>query len=257
MTKKNNKKRNCNFFFLSDLGLVGGNLLDLADGLVEDLGLELGVQEIGLDLLDHVSGQLGLLALTDGGLVADPGVEDRLDLGGHGGLLLELKGLSLELGGLLGKSVEGLGDLDNILHLTDLVNAVLNGGLVVDAGLLEDGADLVDVDISPLVEGLAGSLDDTAEGGSESQEDQGLLVEDVDLLGDQVGGSASNGGDVSSLGDQRVTGEGVNDALGLGLGGDLLLCCFFFVCYWMEIGGLEDCIERGEDFENDSYQYPN
>src|SRR5690349_2476994 len=107
MTKKrHNKKRNCNFF-LSDLGFVGGNLLDLADGLVEDLGLELGVQEIGLDLLDHVGGQLGLLALTDGGLVADPGVKDRLDLGGHGGLLLKLKGLGLELGGLLGKSVEG------------------------------------------------------------------------------------------------------------------------------------------------------
>lgn len=230
MTKKDNKKKEGGTaIFLSDLGLVGGNLLNLADGLVEDLGLELGVQEIGLDLLNHVSGQLGLLTLTDGGLVADPGVEDRLDLGSHGGLLLELEGLGLELGGLLGKSVEGLGDLDDILHLTDLINAVLDGGLVVDAGLLEDGADLVNVDIGPLVEGLTGSLDDTAEGSSESEEDQGLLVEDVDLLGDQVGGGTSNSGDVSSLGDQRAAGEGVNDALGLGLRGDLLLC-FGLVC---------------------------
>ena len=61
----------------------------------------LGVVELLLNLGDDGLGKLLLLPLLDLALVADPRVEDRLGLGGDGSLLLKLKSLGLELGGLL------------------------------------------------------------------------------------------------------------------------------------------------------------
>jgi hypothetical protein len=75
--------------------------LNVRDALVKDLLEGLGVLELLLDLGDDGLGKLALLPLLDLALVADPGVEDRLGLGGNGGLLLELESLGLELGGLL------------------------------------------------------------------------------------------------------------------------------------------------------------
>jgi len=207
------------------LGLGGGsNLLHLADGLVQDLGLQLGVLEIGLDLLDHVSSELALLTLTDRSLVTDPRVQDSLDLGGQSSLLLELKGLCLEFGSLLGEGVKSLGDIDHILHLADLINTLLHSRLVILTGLLEDRANLVDVAICPLVEGLTGSLDNTSERGGEGKENQGLFIEDINLLGDQVRGGSGESGDIGSLGEQRVSRKRIDDALSLVLRRDLLLC---------------------------------
>lgn len=54
-----------------------------------------------MDLGDDGGGELLLLALLDLAFVADPGVEDGLGFSGDGRLLLELKGLGLELGGFL------------------------------------------------------------------------------------------------------------------------------------------------------------
>ena len=79
----------------------GGRTLDISDGLVED-GLEgLGALELLLDLGDDGLGELALRPLLDLALVADPAVEDGLGLVRDGGLLLQLVGLGLELGGLL------------------------------------------------------------------------------------------------------------------------------------------------------------
>lgn len=78
-----------------------GHTLNICHALGEDLLQHLGVLELLLDLGDDALGQLPLLALLDLALVADPGVEDGLGLGSQGGLLLELVGLGLELGGLL------------------------------------------------------------------------------------------------------------------------------------------------------------
>lgn len=75
--------------------------LDISNGLLKDLLEDLGVLELLGDLGDDALGELLLLALLDLALVADPGVEDGLGLGGDGGLLLLLVGLSLELGSLL------------------------------------------------------------------------------------------------------------------------------------------------------------
>jgi hypothetical protein len=75
--------------------------LNISNALLEDLLENLGVLELLLDLADDGLGKLTLLALLNLALVADPGVEDSLGLSSKGGALLELVGLSLELGGLL------------------------------------------------------------------------------------------------------------------------------------------------------------
>jgi hypothetical protein len=75
--------------------------LNVSDALVKDLLEGLGVLELLLDLGNDGLGKLLLLPLLDLALVADPRVEDGLGLGGDGGLLLKLKSLGLELGGLL------------------------------------------------------------------------------------------------------------------------------------------------------------
>lgn len=80
---------------------IGEHTLDVGNALLEDLLERLGVLELLLDLGDDALGKFLLLALLDLALVADPRVEDGLGLGGQGGLLLELVGLRLELGGLL------------------------------------------------------------------------------------------------------------------------------------------------------------
>jgi len=54
-----------------------------------------------LNLTDDGLGKLTLLTLLNLTFVANPRVKDLLGLGGEGSALLELVGLSLELGGLL------------------------------------------------------------------------------------------------------------------------------------------------------------
>jgi len=84
---------------LNGLGL--DESLNLSNCRGEELLLGGGVLERGVDLGNDGFCELGLLALLDGLLVADPGVKDRLDLGGDGDLLLLDEGLGLELGSLL------------------------------------------------------------------------------------------------------------------------------------------------------------
>lgn len=79
----------------------GARTLNISNALLEDLLQNLGVLELLLDLANDGLGKLTLLALLNLALVADPGVENSLGLGGKSGALLELVGLSLELGSLL------------------------------------------------------------------------------------------------------------------------------------------------------------
>jgi hypothetical protein len=75
--------------------------LDVRNALLEDLLENLGALELLLDLANDAVGKLTLLALLNLALVADPRVKDLLGLGRKSGALLELVGLSLELGGFL------------------------------------------------------------------------------------------------------------------------------------------------------------
>jgi hypothetical protein len=65
------------------------------------------VLEVGKDLVDDSFCELSLLALLHLLFVADPAVEDGLDLRSDGNLLLLNEGLGLELGGFLREEKEG------------------------------------------------------------------------------------------------------------------------------------------------------
>jgi hypothetical protein len=103
--------------------------------------LDLGVLEILVDLLNEVGSKLLLLTLTDGGLITDPGVESTLELRSDSYLLLQLKSLSLKLGSIARKSEKILGNINNVLHLTNLVDTLSDSALVVVACLVENVLD--------------------------------------------------------------------------------------------------------------------
>ena len=220
----------------------GGRTLDISDGLVED-GLEgLGALELLLDLGDDGLGELALLPLLDLALVADPRVEDVLGLVRDGGLLLELESLSLELGGLLqswstseslshlspslaslaylGNLEQGLGDVNDTAEVLDALDALLHGLGVVGAGAVQDARDLLDLLLGVVGPGRAGVLADSPEDGEQREGDDGLLVDDVELVADGRDGETSAGGQDSGLGERAVAGDGngLHDALGLLLG---------------------------------------
>lgn len=75
--------------------------LNISHALLENLLQDLGVLQLLLDLGDDALGELPLLPLLDLALVPHPRIQDSLGLGSQRRLLLELIGLSLELGGFL------------------------------------------------------------------------------------------------------------------------------------------------------------
>ena len=75
--------------------------LDISNTLLKYLLKSLGVLELLLDLGDDGLGQLPLLPRLHLALVAHPGIQHGLGLGGQGGGLLKLVGLGLKLGSFL------------------------------------------------------------------------------------------------------------------------------------------------------------
>lgn len=195
--------------------------LHVRNGALEDLLLHLVVSQALGDLADDSLGEQVLLSLALLGLVADPRVEDLLDLGSDGGALLELEGVLLGLDGLLGDGVETLGHIHDIGLLRDLVDAVLHGLGVAGAGLVQDTGDLVDRRVSPVLVGLDDRAADESRKDQETSQDHGLVVGHVELVRDGEGGETGTEGDPGGLRDQRVTRERVNERRRLRLRGGL------------------------------------
>lgn len=126
---------------LDGLGL--DKVLDLDNGVVKDLLLQLVISERVLNLLDNTGSEFALLLLTLAGLETDPRVENRLDLSSEGGLLSKLKDLLLGLCGLLGDGVKGLGEADDVLLRLYGINAGLDGLGVLGTGAVEDLGDFL------------------------------------------------------------------------------------------------------------------
>lgn len=165
---------------LDGLGL--GELLDLAEGLLEELLLEGRLGELGGNVLGNSLDKSGLLLLALLLLVADPRVEDSLKLLLDGGLLREEEVLVLESVGLLRDGVELLGEGDNVLELGNRRDALLDGDGVLLAGTVEDRADLGDLLVGP---SRVGGTDRRADGVEDDQEAGGedsLLVGDLGTL---------------------------------------------------------------------------
>lgn len=217
----------------------GKRTLDFGHALGEDLLQRLGVLQLLLHLGDDGLSQLLLLAGLDLALVADPGVEHGLGLGGQSSLLLELVGLGLELGGFLerrsqrvqqhnlasraivaylGDLEQALGDLNDLVHLLDVVDAGLDGLGVVGTGSVQDASNLLALGIGPLRVHGTTVLDDGTPDAQQTKGDDGLLVDDIVLVAEGVDGQTGSGGQDGGLGDERVAGQGIEDGLGLLLG---------------------------------------
>jgi hypothetical protein len=208
--------------------------LNIGNALLEDLLENLGVLKLLLDLGNDGLGKLLLLALLNLVLVAHPGFENLLGLGSKGSALLELVSLSLELGGFLenessttvstrmrtnqsylGNSEELLGNVNNAGHLGDVVDTLLDSVGVVGTGSVQDVLVLLDLTLGPL--GVSGTtvLANSGEDREQTESGDSLLVHDVQFIADGGDGQTSGGREGSGLGDQGVSGDGVENGLGL------------------------------------------
>jgi hypothetical protein len=127
----------------------------------------------------------------------------------------------------LGDSEEILGGLNDTAEVGDAADAALDGVGVVVARGVQDVLDLGGVVVGKLLVHGADVVVDTEVDGHEREEDNGLLVDDVELVADGCDGKTSSGGKDTDLAGDGVTGQrvqdGLCDLLGLLLGdlGDL------------------------------------
>jgi len=193
------------------LGLGGDNLLNISDALLEDLLKNLRVLKLLGDLGDDAISELLLLTLLNLSLVADPGVKNLLGLVGKSSGLLKLVSLGLKLSSFLRDSEQLLGDVNDTSQLLDVLNASLDSRGVICASRVQDVLDLVDLTLGPLLVHWSTVLSNGEENAAQTESDNGLLVDDIVLVAERVDGGTGTGGEDGSLGDQRVSWEGVND----------------------------------------------
>lgn len=153
--------------------------LDLGESLLEEGLLGGGLADLGGDVLSDRLEESLLLGLTLLLLVADPRVEDGLDLGLDGRLLLEEEVLVLNLVGLLRDVVELLGQGDDVLERLERVKTGLDRGGVAVLSLVKDVADAVDVALGPRVVGRNDRLGDRSQDDEETDKEDSLLVGDL------------------------------------------------------------------------------
>jgi hypothetical protein len=113
----------------------------------------------------------------------------------------------------LGDSEEVLGGLNDTAEVGDAADAALDGvGVVVTRGV-QDVLDLGGVVVGKLLVHGADVVVDTEVDGHEREEDNGLLVDDVELVADGCDGKTSSGGKDADLAGDGVTGQRVQDGL--------------------------------------------
>lgn len=91
---------------------------------------------------------------------------------------------------------------------------------MVGAGCVQDARDLVRLLLRIFSPGRASVFCDSPEDGQEREGDDGLLVDDVELIADGRDTEACSGGEHGGLGERAVSGDGdgVHQRLGLLLG---------------------------------------
>lgn len=118
----------------------------------------------------------------------------------------------------LGNLKQRLGDINNTRKLGDVVNTLLDGVGVVGTSTVQNVSVLLNLAISPLLVSRATVLGDGSENADNTEKDDGFLVDNVELVADGSDGETGSGGESGGLGDQAVTGEGIEDRLSLLLG---------------------------------------
>jgi hypothetical protein len=95
---------------------------------------------------------------------------------------------------------------------------------VVGASGVEDALDLGVLSLGPILVGRATVLDQTTPDGEQADGDDGLLVHDIVLVAEAVDADTGDTAQDGALAEQVVSGDGVDEALGLLfglLGGDI------------------------------------
>jgi hypothetical protein len=130
-----------------------------------------------------------------------------------------LVSLSIDLS-YLGNLEQGLGDVNDTAEVLDALDALLDSRGVVGTGRVQDTRDLVRLLLRIVSPGRTGVLCDSPEDGQEREGNNGLLVDDVELIADSGNAQTSSGGEHSRLGEGAVSGDGdrVHQRLGLLLG---------------------------------------
>lgn len=120
----------------------------------------------------------------------------------------------------LGNLEEGLGDVNDTAEILDALDALLDGRGVVGAGGVQDARDLLDLLVRIVAPGGSGVFRDGPEDGEQREGDDGLLVDDVELVADSRDTEAGAGGEDRGLGEGAATGHGhgLEDRLGRLLG---------------------------------------
>lgn len=124
--------------------------LDFSNSFGEDVSLGLGVADALHNVPNNGLGEVCLLALPDALLIANPRVENILELCSQSDFLLLLKRLRLERRCLFGERKECGGDGTNVLHLTDGIDTAGHRRSVFGACSSKYTFDLVNLGLCPV-----------------------------------------------------------------------------------------------------------
>ena len=194
---------------------------NISNTLLKQLLLKFGILQFLTDLGSNRVGHLLLLPLPLICLVPHPRIQHSLGLRRKVHPLLQLKHLRLHLGSILRHVEQVFRDVNDIPHFPNGINAFLNRLFMLFAGGCQDLGLLCGNGIDPFRVAWAGQFDDEVEEKRGAEEDDGFIVEDVELFGD--GGGESCGADSQEAGfaDDGTAGEGIDEGCcsGLGVGG--------------------------------------
>lgn len=118
----------------------------------------------------------------------------------------------------LGNLKQSLGHVNNASHLLNILDALLDSLGVVGTGAVEDVQHLLLLGLSPSRIGGATVFDECTPDGQQAECRNSLLVHNIVLIADGVDAQSGTAAEKGGLADEAVSGEGVDDALGLGLG---------------------------------------
>jgi hypothetical protein len=126
----------------------------------------------------------------------------------------------LSIGPYLGNLEEGLSDVDDTAEVLYALDARLDGRGVVGTGSVQDAGDLVGLLLCVVSPSGTSVLGNGPEDGQERQRNNGLLVDNVELIADGSHAKTSTGGEHSGLGEGAVSrhGDCLHQRLGLLLG---------------------------------------
>lgn len=119
----------------------------------------------------------------------------------------------------LGNLEKLLGNVNDTLELLDVLNALLDSIGMLSSSSIQAICVLLDLTLGEGRPGRPTELGNAVEDGQQTEGDDGLLVQDIELVADGGNGCTGGTGENSGLGDEGVAGDGVDDGAGALLNG--------------------------------------